>query len=71
MIRPNRQTITDKLRDPALTVEALRRARDAAARRHAAAGMPLLDWREGRIVATDATAEPGRKTGSDADVDPV
>jgi hypothetical protein len=48
------KSIHEMLSDPKIVLRALRRAREAAARRHALAGQPLLDWHDGRIIETEA-----------------
>lgn len=67
MIRPRRANPLDDIRDNEPLLAALRRARAAAARRHAAAGLPLLDWHDGRIVLTDAMVLVTMDKKSEAD----
>jgi hypothetical protein len=44
----------DPFNDDAAVDHALRLAREVAARRHAAAHLPLLDWSDGLLLTTDA-----------------
>jgi hypothetical protein len=54
MIRPNPAQPDTPFADDARVAEALTQARIAATRRHAAAGLPLLDWKNGLLLTTDA-----------------